>query len=508
MSYLHDATPTWNGFNYQGKTALYVVLDKLIELNNVGVNDYSLELEWFEDFAIKRNNEYITIHQVKNYDNDNLGDFKKALGSLLVKILQLITNDELKYAITMRNVDKDALATIIYSDLVNANIITNGKKFTLAPNFNNLGLSNQVSECRERLKSKLIQLFQVANNSGNLQKCYLHIAEPLKGNFDASSIKHLDTITPYSAYDGFENAIDKMELYNYSGTRNCNNADIIAKIDALIKKYLTDVKGIDVASPQYQEDNVAKIRYYLLNVIDKNISDRHQAIRDDNANAIENIPFISFQNILDNDNLLVNDYYHSFQLREAFSSALDSTLELFKAEPQKCQLLLDLANNIYSFYPAEKFIHFCLKIRPHTSSPKNYHNLISEDGLREAFFKFFSEHLNYDNGAFVKDDNGNYSLITAISENDFINERERQVYSKIKGNEKELPPLMFNVDTLVGNIGAGNGGKKFSEVIPKTTTAGDGFIDTKSSSRITISEDFKIVDITDEINRLKPPVND
>ena len=508
MSYLHDATPTWNGFNYQGKTALYVVLDKLIELNNGGVNNYSLELEWFEDFAIKRNNEYITIHQVKNYDNDNLGDFKNALSSLLVKVLQLVTNDELKYAITKHKVDKDALAGNIFTDLVNANIITNERKFTIAPDFNNLGLSNGVVDYQERLKYKLIQLFQVANNSGNLHKCYLHIAEPLKGNFDAESIKLLDTISPYSAYDGFDDAIDKMELYNYAGTTNCNNGNIISKLDTQIKKYLTDVNGFDVASPQCQNDNITKIRYYLLNVIDKNISDRHQAIRDDNANVVENIPFLSFKDILDSENLLVNDYYHSFQLREAFSSALDSTLEVFKAEPQKCQSLLDLADNIYTLYPAENFIHFCLKIRPHTSSPKNYHSLISEDGLRDAFFKFFSEHLNYNDGAFVKDAIGNYSLITAISENAFVNERERQVYSKIKENEKELPPLMFNVDTLVGNVGVGNGGKKFSEVIPKTTTAGDGFIDTKSSSRITISEDFRIVDIIDEINRLKPPVND
>jgi hypothetical protein len=508
MSYLHDATPTWNGFNYQGKIALYVVLDKLIELNNVGVVDYSLELEWFEDFTIKKNNEYITIHQVKNYDNDNLGDYKNALSSLLVKTLQLVTNDELKYSITKHNDNKDALAEIIFTDLVKSNIITNQKKFTATPDFNNLGLSTQVLDCQEKLKYKLIQLFQVAKNSGNLQKCYLHIAEPLKGTFDAASIKILDTISQYNACAGFDEALNKMELYDYRGTNNCNNSDIITRLDVQIKKYLTDIRGIDVASPQYHNDNVDRIRYYLLNVIDDNISKRHQAIRDGKANIIENISFTAFKSILDNENLVINDYYHSFQLREAFSSNLDSTLELFKANPEKCQLLLDLANNIYYLYPAEKFIDFCFKIKPQTNAPINYYNLIDENGLRDAFFKFFSEYLSYNEGAFIKDKFGNYSLITSISEANFVNERVSQVYSNIRKNEKYLPPLMFNIDTLVGNIGAGNGGKKFSEIIPKITTAGDGFNDSKSSSRITISEDFKIVDITDEINRLKPPVND
>lgn len=508
MSYLHDASPTWNGFNYQGKIALYVVLDKLIEINNVDVGEFSLELEWLEDFAIKKNNDYISIHQVKNYGNNGLEDYKNALGSILVKILKLVTNEELKYAITKQKVDKNALAEIICTDLVNSNIITNDRKFAANPDFVNLGLSNQVLEYGARLKDKLVQLYQIANNCQNLQKCYLHIAEPINGDFDSESIKLLDTIIPYSAIEGFDDAVNIIELYDYAGTTNCNNADIITKLDAQIKKYLTVVRGVDVTSPHYQNDNVVKIRYYLLNVIDNNISKRHQAIRDGNANVIENISFTDFKNILDSDNLIVNNYYHSFQLKEAFSSNLDSMLELLKAEPEKCQLLLDLADNIYTLYPAEKFIHFCLKIRPHTTSPNNYYNLISEDGLRDAFFKFFIEHLNYSDGPYVKDDDGNYSLITSISENAFENEREIQVYSKIKENEKELPPLMFNVDTLVGNIGEGNGGKKFSEVIPKSTTAGEKFSDSKSSSRITISEDFKIVNITEEINRLKPPVND
>ena len=294
MSYLHDATPTWNGFNYQGKIALYVVLDKLIELNNLGVNDYSIELEWFEDFAIKKNDNYITIHQVKNYGKDNLGDFKNALSSLLVKVLKLITNDELKYAITKHKVDKTVLAGIIFTDLVNSNIITNEGRFTANPDFTNLGLSNQVLDYQVRLKDKLIQLHQVANNSGNLQKCYLHIAEQLNGTFDSDSIKLLDTISPYNACVGFDDAINKMELYNYAGTYNCNNEDIITKLDTQIKRYLAVVRGVDVASPLYQNDNVTKIRYYLLNVIDDNISKRHQAIRNGNANIIENISFTDF----------------------------------------------------------------------------------------------------------------------------------------------------------------------------------------------------------------------
>ena len=51
-----DATPSWSGYNYQGKVALYVVLDKLCKLYEDGrsaeISDFSLELEWIEDFAV------------------------------------------------------------------------------------------------------------------------------------------------------------------------------------------------------------------------------------------------------------------------------------------------------------------------------------------------------------------------------------------------------------------------------------------------------------------------
>ncbi|MGL5417594.1 MAG: ABC-three component system protein [Clostridium sp.] len=68
-----DASSKWSGFNYQGKIAIYVAL---YLINNPQIaekkemekwNVYSLEIEGLEDFAILKENEYISIHQVKAY---------------------------------------------------------------------------------------------------------------------------------------------------------------------------------------------------------------------------------------------------------------------------------------------------------------------------------------------------------------------------------------------------------------------------------------------------------
>lgn len=62
-STLHDATPSWNGFNYQGKVGLYVslhMINEQLQKDGLGassttdfLNDHSLEYEWIEDFFNK-----------------------------------------------------------------------------------------------------------------------------------------------------------------------------------------------------------------------------------------------------------------------------------------------------------------------------------------------------------------------------------------------------------------------------------------------------------------------
>jgi hypothetical protein len=68
----HSAIPSWSGYIYQGKIAFYEVLrvikKKLKEDVDYDFSDYSLEVEWQEDFAIKVGSSYKSIHQVKAYE--------------------------------------------------------------------------------------------------------------------------------------------------------------------------------------------------------------------------------------------------------------------------------------------------------------------------------------------------------------------------------------------------------------------------------------------------------
>lgn len=94
--YSFDASFSWNGYNYQGKVGLFIALKKIEELIEAGedINEYFLELEYLEDFSIKKNDEYITIHQVKTYDSSAISKYKEAVWGLLGKLLKFDNIDK------------------------------------------------------------------------------------------------------------------------------------------------------------------------------------------------------------------------------------------------------------------------------------------------------------------------------------------------------------------------------------------------------------------------------
>lgn len=103
-SALHDASPSWNGFNYQGKVGLYVcltlILQKLeeVELDSVELKhfleQYSIEYEWIEDFAIKKGDTYISLHQVKHKAGTAFSEHISAVVTILNRKLNILSETD------------------------------------------------------------------------------------------------------------------------------------------------------------------------------------------------------------------------------------------------------------------------------------------------------------------------------------------------------------------------------------------------------------------------------
>jgi hypothetical protein len=61
---INTAITSWSGFVYQGKAALFHVLS-LIVADRAKCRGYSLQLDYFEDFAVLSDKEIVSLHQVK-----------------------------------------------------------------------------------------------------------------------------------------------------------------------------------------------------------------------------------------------------------------------------------------------------------------------------------------------------------------------------------------------------------------------------------------------------------
>ena len=91
--FMHDAVPTWSGFLYQGRIAVYLAVRKINELREAGneseIKKYALEMEKCEDIAVVymdgNNKTYHSIHQVKNEKGCKLTSYKDPLIQLMLE---------------------------------------------------------------------------------------------------------------------------------------------------------------------------------------------------------------------------------------------------------------------------------------------------------------------------------------------------------------------------------------------------------------------------------------
>ncbi len=85
-----DASPSWSGFNYQGKVALFYAL-KLINDHPLGhdLSNFSLMLEATEDFEILSEGVALSYHQVKAYAKSSYGTYSNALLGVILELYKV-----------------------------------------------------------------------------------------------------------------------------------------------------------------------------------------------------------------------------------------------------------------------------------------------------------------------------------------------------------------------------------------------------------------------------------
>ncbi|WP_342576633.1 ABC-three component system protein [Paenibacillus sp. FSL M8-0142] len=337
----HSAIPSWSGFQYQGKVAINVVLDYILKIDPAEVNRFFLELEWYEDFSIIKDDKYVSIHQVKSYKKRTLSEYKDALWNLLGK-----------------SVLKNGVESYLHAatELVAIN----------------------------EMKSRLIQLDPPS--------------EP-KPQKDPSKGPRIKGYTPWHYYkmvvdaDAYNSAFENLSIYSYEETKQyCPMNELEEEIKKRIIQYCERKKG---GTPT--QAHVETTYNYLLGELDKHITIRHVAEQESEEGEDELIPdricFSNFISVLDNEWEEPSEEYIIHRLKNIFHSTCEFLFhelhETIVNEGNEHRLEdLQRAENYVRAIAGmsnDSFFTFCQMVTPHIEFQKAdslaFRNLIPQNGM-------------------------------------------------------------------------------------------------------------------------------
>ena len=451
-SYSTDASPSWNGFNHQGKVAIYVVLKMFREgeISEEDISKYELELEWLEDFSIKKDGRYKSIHQVKTYDDTATSKYKEAIWLLLAKLLEL---DELENAFlhvtqSLTKFDKLIEKLPTYT-IPEDKSYSSRKSMYLTP-----------KECKDKVLA-----------SGN-----------------------------------YENVYSKFDLYTYlDGIKYCSLDDIEQAIQSELKEIIGGSATIL---------RVERAYYYLLGLVDNNIRERHINIQTNEKDHKVTISFIEIKKIVDNNFETISKEYAAYFLKNEFFSISQSYLEDLFEEYHEGKISINeitkfckIIERIYDLN-TDQFLDFCLRISPNNGVNKEepdhilkmLNQCLNKTGINDCFFETLmrvkSEFEN-DKWVYTKKTQGgrNISYLPTTIADESHGGRNRKLADAILHNQ--YSDLLNEVDKIITkSINLPSlGDSKVYKNIPDPEDEND-ILEMKSYDRITKVKNISLIDIT------------
>lgn len=288
-SSLHDASPSWNGFNYQGKVGLNTALTKILSYlvikpydKQAFTNDFeniSLEYEWLEDFSIKNGSNYESLHQVKNFKESNFSSYRGAIDTILTRRQGAISkSDLLNYLIIYEIDDPEKTSDQLIKDLIKQKIISPSN----CPLHNwEKNLCNIAPALQEPIKSCLNDYAKLLKNAySDKVPNYIHSANAI-----SEPSKNLQDYT-WSSKEIIPNSIDRtLDGYNIFFKQSPNCPYSLALNDTeLNESILQKIKAIkEIISPEettiINEKSFICYMAALLESVDEHVRIRHTNIK-------------------------------------------------------------------------------------------------------------------------------------------------------------------------------------------------------------------------------------
>lgn len=463
--FIHDATPTWSGFVYQGEVAIYLAVCKICELieNNLPKeiikSEYWLEVEKSEDIAIINDNgkykKYLSIHQVKNQKDNSICDYRNPLIQLMLEKgfwnMQGLGTPEAFLHISNRvKEDDNAISQQLSSWAKCINDFYNCIKLFVNDDIEVDNRENYYYEICERMKKEPIKLNRTYYK--NL------IDEVIKSchdkNYDLVKDK-LKLLLEYLESKLAVNYVDEnVKLYLYDDKKlYCEGTELFKKIVEQIKRYKNNDKNISEGQYAYIADS-------LLHYMRNHVLQRHCTMQK-NANFKVEISFGKLVEILDSS---ISDYDREaniLALRREYEDVLSQYCRVVcrhqceKTNNYECKIYKDEYEKIN--LSDEDFVRMCFHYNPDCDKSINDRDclmkLLKAQGMQESVFEILKKvpHANFINGVdrtkVIVNNQNNNAFLTAVEGTN----SEIAVENITRGinNNAELVSPIFEADELI-----------------------------------------------------------
>ncbi|WP_121604901.1 ABC-three component system protein [Virgibacillus sp. Bac332] len=448
-----SAASSWNGYKYQGKVAVYTMLCLINQLgaNNEEINSYSLEIEHFEDFSIKYDNHYFSIHQVKSYqDKETIRGFKVAVLELLGK-------------------------SLIEPTVKEANLHT-------ALNIKDFNIKDLITDLKAYEPNKKKDLLK-------------HFKKLL---FDE---------------DKFNEAWDKLKFNVENGTVNVHRVVQVDEINDKIKEQIKIFLQNDLHrdSSTISSENIDYAYSNLLHKINNLIADIHMKKQTNPiitfTEVLELLQNDSVFNLTNETiaSLLMDDLTTYFE-EYCEEQGIDLELDVEKAKIWTHHI------DILKLLSPEDFVLICRKISPNISikktnsiSIKEYKRLMDQHGVKQVLFEciFTFHHLleaaKFKNDILLIKNSKTFNLITLILNHgkNACSKVGKDIFNNFN-HDGDLLELLFEVETYIN--------RSINEEYTGTITEVESDIEKKQKEKFTGPKKIKFMDINTAMEEFNPHV--
>lgn len=285
-----DASPSWSGFNYQGKVALYYALG----LINKGAPDadfsmFSLLLESTEDFEITKNDVSISIHQVKAYNKSTFEKYSNALIEITLELYKQPTVTGFVH--TWKAINNRPTFANLYESIKN-DFIEIQKDYNNTPDKKDSTIGKAASTSKKISKTSAI----------------------LRYAFPGKTADQINTVVS-KIISGENDALARVASYEYEDKKKyCDLDDINGKIKHQIRLAFKVRKQI------ITDDHLDKAFYHYLGMIDRHIISRHKKKAEAKKIPIKLDELIL---VLETDLEGISKDYLVYKFKERFSYLID-----------------------------------------------------------------------------------------------------------------------------------------------------------------------------------------